>query len=308
MTQKRSSSSSSKKSSKQQKTSSSNPTNTNRTSSSSPSTRPQSPTSEKNPNNNSGTGNENKVTRLPNTTICLPIVYGSIAFFLGKKADEYHTHRWTLYLRGPNHEDLSAGISKVIFHLHPSFAQPVRELTSPPFEVTEKGWGEFEATIRIVWRDASERSTVLTHGIKLYPPGLPAVMASPPVPPSTKEPVVHEFYDEVVFTDPTESFYDQLQRWSVLPKVATNEESIKGHFLKYNDEEDFRVLISAQKFLDDELKAVKERIMRADKEKAEVERGLKAIAQMKASSSKGGASAGKTAGSLGNSKKGSSKS
>ena len=88
--------------------------------------------------------------RLERTTACLPIVYGSVAFYLGKKADEFQTHQWTLYLRGPNREDLSLVIDKVIFQLHASFAQPTRELTEPPFEVTERGWGEFEAQIRIV--------------------------------------------------------------------------------------------------------------------------------------------------------------
>lgn len=102
--------------------------------------------------------------RLENTTACVPIVYGSCAFYLGKKADEFQTHQWTLYLRGPNgDEDLSAVISKVIFQLHASFAQPMRELTEPPFEVTERGWGEFEAQIRIVWKDPSEKSTVVSE-------------------------------------------------------------------------------------------------------------------------------------------------
>lgn len=87
--------------------------------------------------------------RLPNTFVACPIVYGkcewrfvslqvltltkicldapgSIAFYLGKKAQEYQTHSWTLYVRGPQDEDLSAFVSKVAFTLHPSFAQPVR--------------------------------------------------------------------------------------------------------------------------------------------------------------------------------------
>lgn len=106
----------------------------------------------------------NSSNRLLNTTVCLPLVYGSIAFFLGKKADEYHTHKWCLYLRGPNDEDLSVCIQKVVFQLHPSFAQPVRELTEPPFEVTERGWGEFEAQIRIVWKDPAEKATVVSTG------------------------------------------------------------------------------------------------------------------------------------------------
>ncbi len=106
--------------------------------------------------------------RLENTTTCLPIAYGSVAFYLGPTADEYRTHRWTLYVRSPDPNfDLGNAISKVIFQLHPSFPQPTRELTEPPFEITETGWGEFEASMRIVWRDdADERSTMLTHGIR----------------------------------------------------------------------------------------------------------------------------------------------
>jgi len=102
--------------------------------------------------------------RLEHTTVCLPVVTGSVAFYLGKKvADENQTHQWTLYVRGasPKNEDLSAVISKVIFQLHASFAQPTRELTEPPYEVTERGWGEFEAHIRIVWKDPTEQSTVV---------------------------------------------------------------------------------------------------------------------------------------------------
>jgi YEATS domain-containing protein 4 len=100
--------------------------------------------------------------RLDRTTVCLPIVHGSIAFYLGKKAEsEFQSHQWTLYLRGPRNEDLSQCIQKVVFHLHASFAQPVREYTSPPFEVTEKGWGEFEAQIRIHWKDPNESMTMV---------------------------------------------------------------------------------------------------------------------------------------------------
>ena len=72
-------------------------------------------------------------------------------------------NRTPRYLRGPNNEDLSSCISKVVFQLHPSFTQPVREILEPPFEVTERGWGEFEAQIRIVWKDPSEKATIVSH-------------------------------------------------------------------------------------------------------------------------------------------------
>jgi YEATS family len=106
--------------------------------------------------------------RLEHTTVCLPIVHGSIAFYLGKKADEFQSHQWTLYLRGPRNEDLSPCIQKVVFHLHASFAQPVREYTQPPFEVTEKGWGEFEAQIRIHWKDPTESMTMVRAFFALH--------------------------------------------------------------------------------------------------------------------------------------------
>lgn len=226
--------------------------------------------------------------RHENTTICLPIVYGSIAFPL-PKTEEYNTHKWTLFIRGPNNEDISQGIAKVVFHLHPSFAQPVRELTAPPFEVTEKGWGEFEASIRIVWRDPAEKALVLMHMIKLYPP----VDKNVNVPGSgtgvgdgsassgdKKEgkPVIHEFYDEVVFTNPTELFHTQLLGSSLptgdVPKVKSQEPSVQEMFKPYSDEEDFTVLLEAQRFLESELISVKDRILRADCNKFELDAAL----------------------------------
>lgn len=230
-----------------------------------------------------------QLVRHENTTICLPIVYGSIAFPL-HKSEEYNTHRWTLYVRGPNNEDLSQGIAKVVFQLHPSFAQPVRELTAPPFEVTEKGWGEFEASIRIVWRDPAEKALVLMHMIKLYPPIIQSANAltsgtgvSDGASNSSSEkkegqPVIHEFYDEVVFTDPTESFHNQLLNGSLstndIPKVQSNEVAVQETFKTYSDEEDFKILLEAQRFLDNELASVKDRILRADCSKNELDAAL----------------------------------
>merc|ERR1712194_500689 len=141
-------------------------------------------------------------------------------------------------------------------------------------EVTENGWGEFEATIRIVWRDPCERSTMLTHGIKLYPPGLTSVI--PASNHNTKEPVIHEKYEEVVFTDPTEFYFNELNRWPVVSKIKSNEDTVQENFLSYTDEDDFQALIAAQKFLDEELEKVKDRIMQTDVEKNEVETALKA--------------------------------
>jgi YEATS domain-containing protein 4 len=243
---------------------------------------------------------------LSGTTACLPIVYGSIAYFLGKKADELQTHEWTLFLRGPNHEDLSPVISKVTFQLHQSFAQPTRELTTPPYRVTERGWGEFEAQIHIHWTDTTEMTTIINHTIKLYPPGSPPNV----MPTDTETPVLAETYDEVVFTDPSESFFRALTQVPTLPKVdpfmqdddnddddeqeGKEEEERSGSNKQanrqshaqymttiYSDQEDFLTLIAAQKFLQDELSKVKRRFQIVNEEIVAVDQKMITIQQQK---------------------------
>jgi YEATS domain-containing protein 4 len=236
---------------------------------------------------------------LSRTTACLPIVYGSVAYFLGKKADELQTHEWTLFLRGPNHEDLSPVISKIIFQLHPSFAQPTREITEPPYKVTERGWGEFEAQIHIHWKDPTEMTTILNHTIKLYPPGTPPNV----MPTDTETPVLAETYDEVVFTDPSESFFRALTQVPTIPKLdifreeddeeeedegrtgSNKRASGKRHAeymnTLYSDQEDFLKLIAAQKFLQDELGKVKRRFQIVNDDIAIVDQKMVAVQQQK---------------------------
>ncbi len=62
-----------------------------------------------------------------------PIVYGSMAFWLGKRttgSDREHSHRWTIYLRGAKGFDVATCIKSVTFTLHHSFAQPNRGVCS----------------------------------------------------------------------------------------------------------------------------------------------------------------------------------
>ena len=127
------------------------------------------------------------------------IVVGSIATWLGKKAEAEKSHEWCVYVRAANpDEDLSTYIKKVNFVLHPTLQPPTRcaprspptrplriatpplhvlaapharvrpdarprstapshvlsslrlctVVESPPFEVIEQGWGEFEITLQ----------------------------------------------------------------------------------------------------------------------------------------------------------------
>ncbi|XP_022763116.1 transcription initiation factor TFIID subunit 14b-like isoform X2 [Durio zibethinus] len=147
---------------------------------------------------------ENK-KRLKDVEISVPIVFGNAAFWLGKKASDYQSHKWTVYVRGATNEDLSVVVKRAVFQLHSSFNNPTRVVESAPFELSESGWGEFEIAITLYFHsDVCEKPLNLFHHLKLYPEDESGPM-------STKKPVVVEFYDEIVFTEPSESFLARVQ-------------------------------------------------------------------------------------------------
>ncbi|XP_078164518.1 YEATS family protein isoform X1 [Carex rostrata] len=152
--------------------------------------------------------------RLKDVEISFPIVHGTIAFWLGKKASEYNSHRWTVYVRGATNEDLSVILKRVVFQLHPSFNNPTRVIESPPYEVSESGWGEFEIAISLYFHsDVCEKRIDLYHQLKLYP--------EDESPQSIKKPVVVEVYDEIVFPEPTEAFFVRVQNHpaAIVPRL-----------------------------------------------------------------------------------------
>ncbi|KAJ0964167.1 hypothetical protein J5N97_029289 [Dioscorea zingiberensis] len=153
--------------------------------------------------------------RLKDVEISFPIVYGTISFWLGKKASEYQSHKWTVYVRGATNEDLSVIIKRAVFQLHPSFNNPTRVVESPPFELSESGWGEFEIAISLFFHnDVCDKQLDLYHQLKLYP-------EDDTGPQTTKKPVVVETYDEIVFSEPTEAFFLRVQNHpaAVVPRL-----------------------------------------------------------------------------------------
>lgn len=159
----------------------------------------------------------NHSKRLKDVEISVPLVYGTISFWLGKKASEYHSHRWTVYVRGATNEDLSVIIKRVVFQLHPSFNNPTRVVESAPFELSESGWGEFEIAISLFFHnDVCDKQLDLYHHLKLYPEDESG-------PQSTKKPVVVESYDEIVFSEPTETFFSRIQNHpaAIVPRLPS---------------------------------------------------------------------------------------
>ncbi|OWK16975.1 hypothetical protein Celaphus_00011606, partial [Cervus elaphus hippelaphus] len=109
--------------------------------------------------------------------------------------------------------DMSAYVKKIQFKLHESYGNPLRVVTKPPYEITETGWGEFEIIIKIFFIDPNERPVTLYHLLKLFQSDTNAMLG--------KKTVVSEFYDEMIFQDPT-AMMQQLLTTSQL-EVKTRE-------------------------------------------------------------------------------------
>lgn len=109
----------------------------------------------------------------------------------------------------------------------------------------------------------------MNHMIRLYPPGAVPTASSLA---EDAAPVVAEKYDEVVFTDPHESFYSQLLQVPSVPKVeASQQEYLQKVF---SDHDDFLALVEAQKFLQDELGKAKEKFKVVSEEMGTVDQAL----------------------------------
>lgn len=88
----------------------------------------------------------------------------------------------------------------------------------------------------------------------------------------TETPVVSEKYDEVVFTNPKETFFQQLQSVGRAPPVKYSQED---HFLQYSDTKEMKLLLEAHAFLQSELAVAKERLLQVDGDLAQVDEALR---------------------------------
>ena len=140
-------------------------------------------------------------------------VIGSVATATNQRDEVYPAetvHKWCMYVRGMKNEDLSNIIESVQWTLHETFkARRIQNIKKPPFEIHEKGWGQFEYEVVIKFQHiptpmkftallAFGRPKQLPHCI---PPN-PTTRVEPlgfPMIPKDKKPHVHERIEEVVF-------------------------------------------------------------------------------------------------------------
>ena len=157
------------------------------------------------------------------------LVYGSIAKLFDPNArppgiNADHTHQWTLYVRGIDNTDISYWLKKVSFKLHETYTNSLRTVEAPPFEVTETGWGEFEVQIKLYFiPEANEKPQTVWHHLKLHPYGPDAEAQR-----ERRDPVRSQCYEEVMFNEPVEVFYDILTSSGPLGTVGRGKGGSKG--------------------------------------------------------------------------------
>lgn len=198
--------------------------------------------------------------RQKGVTIIKPVVYGNISRALAEPKENKHTHTWTCYIKPYKNEDMPY-IKKVSFKLHESYGpQAERVKTTPPFEVQETGWGEFELIIRIYFVDPNERPVTIYHHLRLFNHDNP----NPQVP----QTVVSEHYDEIIFQDP-----------SLMMSQILNAPTKPYYNGPYRHEVDFEAkaqktsadLVTAKKKVRAEITVLKDRLRKALESKSKLE-------------------------------------
>lgn len=109
-------------------------------------------------------------------------------------------------------------------------------VTTPPYELTELGWGEFDITVALNFcKDAGDSSLEIFHRLKLY--------SEESGNQNTKKAVVRETYEELVFSEPPLEFYERVTKAERRPAV---ESSLTPHFPKHDEQHDLHKIRTAR--------------------------------------------------------------
>ena len=159
--------------------------------------------------------------RVKNTRVSRPFIIGSQAWNLTSQnhpdpIPDGHTKGWRVYVRalgeeesggGGNGPDLKTWLKKVQFKLHHTYADASRTVETPPFEVTETGYGEFEVELRLYFDSSSgEKAQYRFHRLRLEPYGDEAQQARQ----RERNLVVADTCEIVEFNEPSSDFFAKL--------------------------------------------------------------------------------------------------
>ncbi|CUS12024.1 unnamed protein product [Tuber aestivum] len=211
--------------------------------------------------------------RVKGVSIFRPFVYGSIATPVNpdKKPPNLppdHTHQWTVSVKGVDGADVSHFIKKVQFKLHDTYANPLRTCESPPFEVSETGWGEFEIVIKIWFvPESGEKPQSCFHFLKLHP--YIGDKAELELARQQRRPVLSYMYDELVFNEPTEAMYDILTSKGSA-RLPSRARGARGEFTEESEAMELDRLNAGLQIVKEHIDKAKETLLAKEKAVAEL--------------------------------------
>ncbi len=84
-------------------------------------------------------------------------------------SDNASTHKWMVYVRGPQTEaDISQFVKAVRFFLHPSYhPNDIVKVRNPPFHLTRLGWGEFPVRVQLEFHAKGNKPVDILHTLVL---------------------------------------------------------------------------------------------------------------------------------------------
>lgn len=142
------------------------------------------------------------------------------------------------------------------------------EITSPPFAVTEVGWGAFDIPITIYLKDPATPPITVIHKLRLY--------TADNAPPALDRAVVEDHYEELVFNDLPA---DEKAREELLagPKKKQPPFTFSEHLPDYSAAEDLaRIKAASAKILKDSV-IMKDRLLRRQDEAAKMAHDLRSL-------------------------------
>ncbi|KAG7200954.1 hypothetical protein KM043_003314 [Ampulex compressa] len=98
------------------------------------------------------------------------IIIGNISKWIPPDwREDAASHKWTMYVRGSkDNADVETFVSKVRFFLHPSYRpNDVVEITSAPFYLSRRGWGEFPLRVQLHFKSPLNKPMDIIHHLKL---------------------------------------------------------------------------------------------------------------------------------------------
>ncbi|XP_071965221.1 protein ENL-like isoform X2 [Antedon mediterranea] len=133
------------------------------------------------------------------TTQCVQVKLdlGHRASFRKEPTPKGFTHDWSVFVRGPDGNNIQHFVEKVVFVLHDSFNKPRRVKKEPPYEIEEVGYAGFHLPIEVHFKNKEEpKKVVFEYDMFLH------LEKSPPV--------NHIRYEKLTFRNPTEDFRRKL--------------------------------------------------------------------------------------------------